>query len=148
MEKKRKKGSLTVPGVIESLENIGDFIRESLPPGSFTDDMLNDLQLAVDEACTNVIVHGYQGTPGEISIKLDFSDRSVIITIMDTAPPFDGNGVPEPVLTSNMQDRKPGGLGLYLMRSLMNKVSFERIDGHNVLTMEKNLEGKENGTEN
>ncbi len=101
-----------------------------------------DLQLAVEEACINVIEHGYEGLqPGTIAITFKIKDRQVSITITDFGHEFDPTKYPPPDLTSDWDQRPVGGLGVYLITKLMDAVRYtsDPVQG-NRLELTKNIE--------
>ena len=119
------KRSLTVPGRFEYLATIADFISEAGRDAGFDQDLIFHVQMAVDEACSNVIEHAYQGQDrGDITLCVDCNGEEWIIAIYDTGLAFDPSLVPEPNLNANIDDIKTGGLGLYFMSQLMDKVEF------------------------
>jgi len=85
---------------------------------------------------TNVIVHGYRGTPGTIELTAELVDDDIVVTIEDRAPTFDPTTVSEPDLTIPPLQRKPGGMGVYLMRLAMDRIEHRaRPGGGNILTL-------------
>jgi anti-sigma regulatory factor (Ser/Thr protein kinase) len=119
------KQTLTVPGRFEYLARIADFIAKAGREAGFDQDTIFHVQMAVDEACSNVIEHAYQGQgKGDIALSSDFLGREWVITIQDTGRPFDPDAVPEPNLNATLDEIKTGGLGLYFMRQLMDQVEF------------------------
>ena len=105
---------------------------------------IDDIKLAVDEACTNIVEHAYGGQGGQIEIEIKSIDGGVQVTIHDWGAAFDPQAVPSPDVTAPLEQRPLGGLGLYLMRQMMDRVDFQ-FDGEdgNTLTMVKRLEGEE-----
>jgi serine/threonine-protein kinase RsbW len=102
--------------------------------------VIDDLQLAIEEACTNVVRHGYGGQGGEIELQIEPAEGGVRVTVRDWGKAFDPEAVPVPDVTAPLDERRPGGLGLYLMRKLMDEVSFEfDAEQGNALTMFKRL---------
>ena len=97
------------------------------------------VELAVDEACTNIIEHAYRGShDGEIECTCDARDDDLTIILRDHGRPFDVASVPEPDLKADLEDRKVGGLGVFLIHKLMDDVRFEPLGkSGNVLTMVK-----------
>ena len=96
--------------------------------------------LAVEEIVTNIITHGYRGEPNEsISIDLDLAPEELMILIEDTAPAYNPLLAPRPDVESPLAERKPGGLGVYLSRQLMDGLEYRRLDGKNQLTIRKRL---------
>lgn len=104
-----------------------------------------DLQLAVDEACTNVVVHAYRGQGGPIEVQIGPADGGVQVTIHDHGAPFDPESVPIPDVTAPLEERRLGGMGLFLMRKLMDRVefTFDAVAG-NRLTMVKRSSRSDN----
>jgi len=119
------KRSLTVPGRFEYLATIADFIAEAGRDAGFDQDTIFHVQMAVDEACSNVIEHAYQGqNKGDITLSCDCDKKEWVIAIFDTGRSFDPSSIPEPNLNTNLDDIKTGGLGLYFMHQLMDEVEF------------------------
>jgi anti-sigma regulatory factor (Ser/Thr protein kinase) len=95
--------------------------------------------MAVDEACTNIIEHAYGDAPGDIHLGCRVAPGECVITIRDRGRPFDPESVPPPDLTCDLEDRRAGGLGLYLMRKLMDEVrfSFDPDKGNQVVMIKR-----------
>lgn len=122
-----------------ALAEISDFVVEEARAAGLDEHATWEVQLAVDEAATNVVQHSYSQTPGPITISAGTVGSEFEITIRDRGKRFDPADVPEPDLVSPLEERKTGGLGLYLMRKLMDRVAFEFTDGENVLVMAKRV---------
>ena len=119
------KRSLTVPGHFEHLAAIADFIAEAGRDAGFDQDLVFHVQMAVDEACSNIIEHAYQGQDlGDITLSCDCNEKEWVIAIHDTGHSFDPESVPAPELITNLDDITTGGLGLYFMHQLMDEVEF------------------------
>jgi serine/threonine-protein kinase RsbW len=102
------------------------------------EDFLYELVLAVEEAVTNIILHGYEGGSGVITILIQPNDGSVEIVLQDDAPPFDPTRVPAPRLDLPLDERPLGGLGIYIMRKHSDEVKYQRTpSGLNELTLVK-----------
>jgi len=100
-----------------------------------------DLKLAVDEACTNVIEHGYEGRSGTIRLSVAENGGSLTVIIEDRGLPFDPSSVAPPDLSAGWRDRKIGGLGWHFIRSCVDEIRYEPgADGRNRLTLVKKLE--------
>jgi anti-sigma regulatory factor (Ser/Thr protein kinase) len=99
------------------------------------------VQLAAEEVVTNIIVHGYKQQPAQtIDVEIDLCADCLTVVIVDTAPAFDPLKTPPPRLDESLQERMPGGLGIHLMHKLMDRVTYERTEGKNRLTLVKELE--------
>ncbi len=132
--------TLKVKSQLDSLIVIRDFVNRAAGHFGLDEKTTFDLQLAIDEACTNVIIHGYEGQEGDIELSLGHQKDEIVIVIKDRAPPFDPEAVPLPPLDARLEDRPLGGLGLYLMRQVMDEVQFDFDDERgNELTMIKRL---------
>jgi len=127
------------PGRFDSLAAIGEFVTSAAEDAGFDACAAYAVQMAVDEACTNIIEYAYGGEGrGDIECTCRISDDRLTVILHDYGRSFDPASVPEPDLDACLEDRKVGGLGLYFMRRLMDKVHFEFTpDSGNVLTMVK-----------
>ena len=99
------------------------------------------IMLAVDEACTNIIKHAYKSSPeGEILLNVDYDDEKFTITIIDYGKSFNPANIPQPDLQKYYREHKVGGLGIYLMKSLMDDVKYTSIPGkYNQVLLSKNI---------
>jgi anti-sigma regulatory factor (Ser/Thr protein kinase) len=92
------------------------------------------LQLALEEAITNVINHGYaDGQPHTFTVELAAADRRVTVIVTDDAPAYDPLSRSEVDITLPLEDRPIGGLGVHLVKKLMDSARYERRDGRNIL---------------
>jgi serine/threonine-protein kinase RsbW len=133
--------SITVPATLDSLATISEFVTDATARAGLDDHAAWQVQLAVDEAATNVIQHGYDKHDiGDIRIEWRITGAELIVTLYDKGRSFNPDDVPAPDITSPLEERQAGGLGLYLMNKLMDSVQFEfgGPDG-NVLIMSKTL---------
>jgi serine/threonine-protein kinase RsbW len=97
------------------------------------------LALALEEAVMNVLTHAFAGLPPphRISIRLAIADAGVLAEVIDNGRPFDPTAAPEADLARPLAARAPGGLGIHLMRSLVDRIAYRRSDGNNILRLEK-----------
>ena len=121
---------------LEQLSRIRDFVVDSVTPLGVSPATIDDLRLAVDEAVTNVITHGYGG-PGDIELELGTDDVDLIIVLRDQAPSFDPAHAPAVNLEPPGERDNPGGFGVYLMKSVMDEIRYQSSDTGNELTMIK-----------
>ena len=132
---------LRVDADLRRLADIRRFVRERAASAHAPLECLDDLVQAVDEASTNVIVHGYRGCDGWLEIAVELEDDRFIVTVEDAALPFDPTTVPEPDLSIPPMARKPGGMGVHLMRESTDTLSYRpRPGGGNILTMSRSLQ--------
>ena len=123
----------------EYLDEIRDFVGEVARTGGFSDKDIYNIQLATDEAASNIIEHAYENQPnGILELSCGMKDDTITIILIDHGESFDPSAIPLPDLKADLSDRKIGGLGIFLMRKLMDEVHYEpKPDKSNVLTMIK-----------
>jgi anti-sigma regulatory factor (Ser/Thr protein kinase) len=128
---------LTVRSRVTDLPVVLDFVESACAGAGVRAELWFDLQLAVEEACANVIEHAYGGKGGDLVITFAAHDRDVVLTVLDHGRPF----APEQVVATDMSmpltQRGIGGLGLHLMHQLMDEVRFDFAEGSNTLVMVK-----------
>jgi len=129
----------TFPGHYESLPEIEDFLSPLMAEVGFSSSQTYKIRLAVVEACTNIIEHGYGGEgEGEIICTAESRKNSLKIVLKDQGERFDPDRVPEPDFDVELEDLKLRGAGVYLMKKLMDEVHFAFDNGEgNTLTMIK-----------
>jgi serine/threonine-protein kinase RsbW len=132
---------LVIKSRTENLSSLRDFISDNANNAGLSTDDIDDIILAVDEACTNIIKHAYKSVPdGEIIIEINYNTRKFTIKLIDHGNSFDPESVPVPDLQKYLRQRKVGGLGLYLMRTLMDDVKYVSVPGeYNQILLSKNL---------
>jgi serine/threonine-protein kinase RsbW len=133
---------LTIPADMSGLKEILDEIAILLEEKGFPFELISDVQLATDEAVTNAILHGYDGKEGEIHVIAEADDKEVIIVVEDRAPAFDPVAFVSRDVSKDGDDRPIGGLGLILIRNVMDEVGYSREDGKNIFTMVKRRGGE------
>lgn len=131
--------TLTVRATLESLELISAFIKDAVVRAGLDERAAWQVELAVDEAATNIIQHGYiPEQPGMIEVRWVLEPDALRVQLRDQGRRFDPEHVPAPDLELPLEERQAGGLGLYLMGRLMDTVQFDFSSPHeNVLTMTK-----------
>ena len=133
---------LTVVADVTNLRVIADFMIKVAVAAGFDDSATYEVQMAVDEACSNVIEHAYQGEDqGDITLTCKCEAKEWIILIYDQGRAFDPSSVPEPNLNPNLDEIRTGGLGLYFMRQLMDEVefSFDESKGNKLRMVKKGV---------
>jgi len=135
-----QKFSLTVDSDVNELGAVAEFVERAARAFGMNDDQLYDVQMAIDEAVTNVIEHAYHRARGDIHIEMTKRGSDVVVTIRDHGERFDPKKVAQPKTRAGLSERNIGGLGLFFMQKLMNKVEFEFSDEQgNLLTMVKRI---------
>ena len=128
----------TFPASFDYLDEIRDLVAQAARRGGFTDKEVYSLQLAADEAASNIIEHAYEGVAGSsIEIDCDVHGDTLTITMRDEGKTFDPANVKPPNLKADLSERQIGGLGVYLMRKLMDEIHYQTQGTVNILTMIK-----------
>ena len=130
--------TLRIGAELDNLSLIRRFVEDAAIGLGADQEAIPDVLLAVTEAATNVMIHGYQGQPGTIEIEVSQREDSLVVCLRDQAPPFDPTTVPPPDVTLPLEQRQPGGLGIHFMRQFMDELTFRSTpQGGNELTMVK-----------
>lgn len=135
------RGQVRIPADLGRIAEIRSLVRRVAGDCDAPDRCEDDLVQAVDEAATNVIVHGYRGEGGWLDVHAERVDDRIVITLQDTAPMFDPTEVPEPDLAVPPERRRPGGMGVHLMRQATDSIAHRpRPGGGNILTLIRRLD--------
>jgi anti-sigma regulatory factor (Ser/Thr protein kinase) len=136
----RPARQLRVSADVERLAEVRSFVRETVAELGGSRRAAEDLVQAVDEVTCNVMLHGYDGSPGEIELEAGLRDGKLEIRILDRAPVFDPTAVPDAAV--RMPPRRPGtaGAGLRLARTMTDAVRHHvRPGGGNELTLVRSI---------
>ena len=132
--------SIILANDISEINKLSQFIDEIGEEFSLTPDIVFNLNLVLEEAVANVINYAYPKEEHQsIYLSAKLQDGSIVFVLTDTGKEFDPTMAPEADITLSAEDRPIGGLGIFLIRQIMNQVKYERIEGKNVLTLEKKL---------
>ena len=116
---------LTVQSDLRNLARIAEFVVDAARRLGLDEKQAFEVQMATDEACANIIQHAYgPGVPGEIHIRCEIQGEDFLVTLRDRGRAFDPEQVPEPDITCPLEERRIGGLGLFFMRKLMDRITF------------------------
>ena len=136
----RFQRSITLTNDIDEIHKLADFIDQVCEVASFNPATIMQMNLAIEEAVVNIMNYAYpQGTTGNINVEARLSDSSLVFVISDTGKPFDPTAQGEVDITLSAEERPVGGLGIHLIRQLMDSVNYEYIDNHNILTLTKKI---------
>lgn len=132
--------SIILANDISEITRLYEFIEEIGNDFSLSPDIVFNLNLVLEEAVVNVINYAYPKEEHQyIYLSATMKDGSIVLVLTDTGKEFDPTAVPEADITLSADERQIGGLGIFLIRQIMNEVKYERIEGKNVLTLEKKL---------
>ena len=132
--------SITLPNDIEKVPVLAEFVDEVCEIVGFDMSTTMGINLALEEAVVNVMSYAYQpGTMGNVNIEAIANETRLKFIISDWGTPFDPTAEKEVDTTLSAEERPIGGLGIHLVRQIMDSINYERIDGMNVLTLRKKL---------
>jgi serine/threonine-protein kinase RsbW len=139
-----KKHVLTVPGLYDEVKTICQFVTQGAAAAGMGKTAVFHIELACDEACTNVIEHAYRGeSGGNITVSWQIIDDIFVITVNDNGRRFEPGQIPTPPVADNIEEIKIGGLGIHFMRKLMDDVSFSfDPQSGNELIMKKKIKAE------
>lgn len=129
---------ITVAATTEKIPVISDFLEEFMSFAGFSLQKIMEVQLAAEEACTNVAKYAYPGKDGTIHIVARVAGDRLNLIIEDWGVPFDPTAHTVTQSQASAEDRPIGGLGIHLIRSYVDGMFFEFRDGKNALTLVKN----------
>ena len=125
MKKRSQKFKLRIPSMTDNLQLIRDFVVKIASKAGLNEEIQEQVALAVDEACTNVIKHAHKFTATRpIDILIQTDDQKIKITISDQGSGFDPTRLVKPDLKKFTKEARHGGLGIYLMQTLMDEVDY------------------------
>lgn len=140
--------SLTVPGTLESLDDVGRYAREAAEAAGLSKPATYKLRLAVDEIATNIVMHAYgnKDAAGEIVVRAEITPGELVLSIEDTGPEYDPRTAKVPSeedLARPLEERKVGGLGLFLTLRSVDGFDYVREGNRNktILIMRRSAEG-------
>jgi len=131
---------LTLPNDVNTITQLAAFVEGICEETGVSMETTMQLNLALEEAVVNVMNYAYPaGTIGYVDIDIDTGEQQMCIIISDSGIPFDPTTQKEVDITLSAEQRSIGGLGIHLIRQLMDGVSYERKDGRNILTLKKRI---------
>jgi len=130
--------TLVLKNDVHEVTRFSSFIKSVTEKLGIETPMARKLRLAVEEAVVNVISYAYpEGTEGDVTIKIMSDGHTLRFQIIDTGVPFDPTKKEKADTTLSIEERQIGGLGIFLVRELMDTINYERVDGKNILTLIK-----------
>lgn len=129
---------IIVPAHINYLPELRKFIARVASKYRFSPSETNALTISVDEACTNIIKHGYQNRPmGSITMKVQIKKDRLEVELIDYGISFDPNLVTDPNLSLYVQNGKKGGLGIFIMKRFLDEIHYVNAGQKNILRLIK-----------
>jgi len=131
---------MKIQAVVKNLSNILNFVNKELEKKSCSPEIQDMIDVAVEEIFVNIAHYAYKPDIGDVIISVSAADKAVII-FEDTGKPYNPIECADPDLETDISDREIGGLGIYLVKKLVDSIEYSRVDDKNILTITKNLEG-------
>lgn len=132
-----------VPAEGSQLAVLTQFLREFWTTAGLAPDRMGSFELALEEIFLNIVMHGSRpGSAPRVEVALDLGADLVTMTVEDDGPQFDPLRLAHPDVTASLADRRVGGLGVHLVRNVMDTVSYARIGGRNQLRMARRLDAR------
>lgn len=130
---------LTVDAKIENLEMLTDFIRDELIRHQCPKATITQISVVTDEIFTNISEYAYTPDSGSAYVGVDVDDkaRTITLSFRDSGSRFNPLQMEEPDITLPASERPIGGLGIFMVKKMMSSVSYDYVDGFNVLTAKK-----------
>jgi serine/threonine-protein kinase RsbW len=140
MEKASLNKVLKVNNQIDELTRIASFLDETGEEWGLSMTLVTSLNLVLEEALTNIILYGFdEGSKHTIEIDLKKNVNNLLITIIDDGHKYDPTLKADPDITLSVDERLVGGLGIFLIKKIMDKVEYERRENRNLLILTKNI---------
>ena len=131
-----------VPADAAQLTVLNQFLRDFGSSAALDAAQVQTFELALEEIFMNIVVHGARpGSTPLVEVSLDRAAECITMTVEDDGPQFDPLALPPPDVDAGLAERPVGGLGVFLVRNMMDTISYARIEGRNQLRMSKRLGG-------
>ena len=132
---------LTIAATVENIEAVIDFVSEQLEALSCPVKAQMQIAVAIDELFGNIAQYAYKPDVGEATVRVEVIDTplSVVITFIDGGVPFDPLAAAEPDTALSAEERPLGGLGIFMVKKTMDKITYRYENGRNILSIRKTL---------
>ena len=131
--------SITVEAKIENVDKVTEFVNEVLEDKECPLKVQMQLDVAIDEIFGNIAYYAYGKGSGNATIQIEIEKNlpGIVLTFIDQGMPYNPLENKEPDITLDIEEREIGGLGIFLVKKTMDALSYEYVDGQNVLTLKK-----------
>lgn len=131
--------SITLPNDIATISQLSEFVETVCEEKGLDMALTMNLNLALEEAVVNVMSYAYPDSQGDVKVDIMIDDQKVVSILTDSGIPFDPTQKGDVDTTLPAEERPIGGLGIHIVRQMMDSINYNRIDGKNVLTLRKKL---------
>jgi len=129
---------VTLAANLEKFDELIGFVNEFIKDAEIDTDVCSDLLVAVEEIFVNIASYAYPGGEGDVTVRLISEEDKMTIIFIDNGIPYDPLSNSDPDISLSIEERKIGGLGVFMVKEMMDKISYEYKDGQNILIIEKN----------
>lgn len=134
------KKEIKIKNQVEELERVNQFVEEIGEELGLDMELQMNLNLVMEEMVSNIIFYAYpEGKPEDIELIAEYNGKELIFVLSDHGKEFDPTAKEDANPDVNPIDREIGGMGIYIVKNIMNKVTYQRLEGKNLLTMKKEL---------
>jgi serine/threonine-protein kinase RsbW len=127
--------AIALPARLENLPKMIKSVSDWARAQGFVRERISEIELAAEEALVNIVSYSYPGKPGEVEIMGRLDKNCFIIEIIDSGIPFNISSVPDPDITADADKRKVGGLGVFLIKKMVDALRYRREDDRNILEL-------------
>ena len=127
--------SLKLPAKLENLQKFMNSISDCARTEGFGQKRIDEIELALEEILVNIFNYAYPKSPGDVEVNCKLETGRLIIEIIDSGIPFDVTSLTDPDLTADVGERKIGGLGIFLVKKMVDEVKYRREEDRNILTL-------------
>ena len=131
--------SITLPNDIATISQLIEFVETVCEEKGLDMALTMNLNLALEEAVVNVMSYAYPDSQGDVKVDIIIDDQKVVSILTDSGIPFDPTQKGDVDTTLPAEERPIGGLGIHLVKQIMDKVSYQYVGNQNILTLEKNI---------
>jgi anti-sigma regulatory factor (Ser/Thr protein kinase) len=132
---------LTIDAKVENVEEVTAFVKEELKLLNCSSKVLMQIEVAIDELFSNIAYYAYKNSQGKATVRVEVSNDplAVLITFIDNGIPYDPLKKKDPNILLSADDRQAGGLGIYLVKKMMDEIVYEYKEGKNILSIKKHI---------
>ncbi len=132
---------LKIEATLENIEVVTDFINEQLDTLDCPMKAQIQISVAIDELMSNIAHYAYAPETGIVTVQfsVEESPKAVFITFIDSGVPYDPLATSDPDISLSAEERNIGGLGIFMVKKTMDRMSYEYKDGQNIMSIKKNL---------
>ena len=132
---------ITIKNEVNELENVARFVEEIGEELGLGMELQMNLNLVMEEMVSNIIFYAYpEGTQASIDLMAESDGKELTFVLSDQGREFDPTVMDEADVDTNPADRELGGMGIFIVKNIMNQVTYQRLEGKNLLTMKKEIE--------